>query len=228
MSDYKAITKLEPRSIVSEQYRKLRTSIDYSTFNKELKVINITSTFPNEGKTITGINLATVYAQSNLKTLLIDMDLRKPKIHRSFGLSNSNGISDYITEGNLVDQYIDKVDENLDVLVSGQKIPFPAELLMSDKLKEMMHYLKTKYDKIIIDCPPMTAVADAMIISNFSDGTVFVIASRKTNSTIAKDSLKQLSESGANILGGVLTRVQKKDTYYGMNYHYYYAEEDKA
>ena len=74
----------------------------------------------------------------------------------------------------------------------------------------------------------MTAVADAMIISNFSDGTVFVIASRKTNSTIAKDSLKQLSESGANILGGVLTRVQKKDTYYGMNYHYYYAEENKA
>ena len=176
MSDYKAITKLEPRSIVSEKYRKLRTAIDYSTFNKELKVINITSAFPNEGKTVTGINLATVYAQSNLKTLIIDMDLRKPKIHRSIGLSNSNGISDYITEGNLVDQYIDKVDENLDVLVSGQKIPFPAELLMSDKLKEMMHYLKTKYDKIIIDCPPMTAVADAMIISNFSDGTVFVIA----------------------------------------------------
>ncbi len=224
MQDYKVITNLEPRSSISEQYRKLRTSIDFSSFNKEIRVLNLTSTFPGEGKTVTVINLATVYSQSKQKTLIIDMDLRKPKIHRSFGLSNIGGISDYITSGELIDTYINKINENLDVLVAGPKVPFPAEVLVSAKIKEMVEYLRTKYDKIIIDSPPLTAVADATIISSLCDGTIFVVASRKTNSDIAKSVLKQLTGSGANILGGVLTRVQHRDVYSGMDY-YYYGEE---
>lgn len=221
MSEYKVITNTEPHSSISEQYRKLRTSIDYSSFNKELKVLNLTSTFPGEGKTVTCINLATVYAQTKKKTLLIDMDLRKPKIHRSFGLSNKGGISDYITNEHTIESNIHKINEYLDVLVSGSKVPFPAEVLVSDKIKEMMDDLRTKYDKIIIDCPPLTAVADATIISNFSDATIFVIASRKTSSDIANGVLKQLKESGANVIGGILTRVQNRDAYYGMDYYYY-------
>lgn len=221
MPNYKVITTIDPHSSISEQYRKLRTSIDYSSFDQELKVLNLTSTFPNEGKTITCINLATVYAQTKQKVLLLDLDLRKPKIHRAFGLSNKGGVSDYITNEHSIEKNIHHIDEYLDVLVSGSKVPFPAEVLVSKKIKEMMVELREKYDKIIIDCPPLTAVADSTIISNFSDGTIFVVASRMTNSDIANGVLKQLRESGANLIGGVLTRVQKSDSYYGMDYYYY-------
>lgn len=221
MDNYKIISSLEPHSAITEQYRKLRTSIDFSTFNKDLRIINLTSAYPGEGKTVTCINLATVYAQSKCKTLLIDMDLRKPKIHRAFGLSNIGGLNDFITGGNVIGDNIHKINDYLDVLVSGSKIPFPSEVLVSDRIKGMIEELKTKYDKIIIDTPPLTAVADATIISNFSDGTIFVVASRKTNSEIANEVLNQLKESGANILGGILTKVKKKDATYGMDYYYY-------
>ena len=142
MSEYKVITNTEPHSAISEQYRKLRTAIDFSTFNKELKIISLTSASPGEGKTVTCINLATVYAQTKQKTLLIDMDLRKPKIHRAFSLSNKGGISDFITNTHSIDKNINKINDYLDVLVSGSKVPFPAEVLVSGKIKEMMDYLR--------------------------------------------------------------------------------------
>ena len=224
MAGYKVITNVEPHSSVSEQYRKLRTSIDFSSFNKEIKVINLTSTYPGEGKTVTCLNLATVYAQTKKKVLLIDMDLRKPKIHRAFNLPNNGGVSDYVKNDHSVKNNIDKIDTNLDILVAGEKVPFPAEVLVSEKIKEMMEEIRGIYDIVIIDCPPMTAVADASIISNMCDGTVYVTASRRTHSDIAKSCLKDLRLTGANVIGGVLTRVQRRDAYYGMDYYYYYGE----
>ncbi|MDC0559014.1 CpsD/CapB family tyrosine-protein kinase [Candidatus Izimaplasma bacterium] len=224
MAQYTVITNAEPHSSVSEQYRKLRTSIDYSNLNEKYKVINLTSTYPGEGKTVTALNLATVYAQTHQKVLIIDMDLRKPKMHRAFKLPNKGGVSDYITNEHGIEQNVIKVDENFDVLVAGGKVPFPAEVLLSEKIKEMMKELRKKYDRIIIDCPPMTAVADATIISNFCDATVYVVASRHTNGDIAKGCVKDLTDSGANVIGGVLTKVQKRDQYYGMEYYYYYGE----
>lgn len=223
-NDYRMITATEPHSTVSEQYRKLRTSIDYSSLDKDLKVINLTSTFPSEGKTLTALNLAVVYSQTGQKTIVVDLDLRKSKIHRAFKLSNNGGVSDYVMNDHSIEKNIHNVDKNLDVLVAGKKVPFPAEVLGSSKLKEMMKELREKYDRIIIDCPPLTAVADATIISNFSDGTLFVVASRHTHADIAKTVLKQLKESGANILGGIMTKTAKKDAFYGMDYYYYYGE----
>lgn len=224
MADYKVVTEQDPHSSISEQYRKLRTSIDYSNLDKDLKVINLTSTYPKEGKTITCLNLATVYSQTNQKTLIIDMDLRKPKIHRAFNLPNKGGVSGYVTNQHAIKEGIIKVNDNLDVLVAGEKVPFPAEVLISAKINKMMNELRGMYDRILIDCPPLTAVADATIISNFCDATVFVIASRKTHIDVAQSALKELKQSGANIIGGVLTRVQKRDQYYGMEYYYYYGE----
>lgn len=224
MAKYRVITTEDPHSTVSEQYRKLRTNIDFSNFNEEIKVINLTSTYPGEGKTVTCLNLATVYAQSKQKTLIIDLDLRKPKIHRAFKLPNKGGISGYVTNQHTIQEAIINVDDNLDVLVAGEKVPFPAEVLVSKKIKDMFKQLHDLYDRVIIDCPPLTAVADATIISNYCDGTVFVIASRNTNRDIAQDALKDLKENGAKLLGGVLTRVQKRDQYYGMEYYYYYGD----
>lgn len=217
---YRIIADKEPLSAVTEQYRKLRTNIDYSTFNEELKVLNLTSSFPGEGKTVTALNLATVYSQSDIKTLVIDMDLRKPKIHRAFEISNTKGLSQMVVKNLNKEDAIYKAHEFLHVLPAGEKLPFPAEFLMSKQLKEVMADLRNDYDKIIIDCPPMTAVTDASIISKFSDATILVVASRKTNVDVAQSVVKSLKDNGANILGAILTRVQKKDHRYVTGYYY--------
>ena len=224
MSRYNIISDYDPHSTVSEQYRKLRTNIDFSNLDKDIKVISLTSTYPGEGKTVTCLNLATVYSQTKQKTLLVDLDLRKPKMHRAFELPNKGGVSGYVTNEHPITKEIQTVNEHLDILVAGEKVPFPAEVLVSSKIKDMFTELRKMYDKIIIDCPPMTAVADATIISNYSDGTIYVIASRNTNRDVAKGCLKDLANNGANVLGGVLTRVQKRDQYYGMEYYYYYGD----
>lgn len=224
MARYNIVSDYDPHSTVSEQYRKLRTNIDFSNIDTSLQILNLTSTYPGEGKTVTCLNLSTVYAQSEQKTLLIDLDLRKPKMHRAFELPNKGGVSAYITDNRPISELIERISDKLDILVAGEKLPFPAEVLGSNKIKDMFAELRKLYDKIIIDCPPMTAVADATIISNYCDGTIFVVASRNTNRDIAKGALKDLKENGANVIGAVLTRVQKRDQYYGMEYYYYYGE----
>lgn len=220
---YRVITREEPRSAVSEQYRKVRTSIDFSSLDKQLKVINMTSSNPGEGKTVTCINVATVYSQAEKKVLLIDMDLRKPKVHRAFDISNTGGVSGYIQDKSLKNNIVE-INPYLHIMPAGEKVPFPSEALGSLIVKSMIEEIKNEYDIVVIDCPPMTAVTDASIISNFSDGTVFVLASRNTNRDVAKNSLKQLQHHGANVLGAVLTRVSKRDSAYGMDYYYYYGE----
>jgi len=224
MAEYKVISNDDPHSTISEQYRKLRTNIDFSSIDKKIKVINFTSAFPGEGKTLTCLNLATVYSQTKKKTLLIDMDLRRPKIHRAYKVANKNGINECVLETCNIDDNIVKIDDFLDVLVAGEKVPFPSELLDSTKIRELISELKKKYDMIIIDSPPMTAAADASIISNFCDGTIFTIASRHTNRDTAKGIIKDLEQNGANVLGAVLTRVQKRDTFHSMDYYYYYGD----
>ncbi len=219
--EYHIVSLKDPSSAIAEQYRKLRTNIDYSNFNKEIRVMSLTSTFPGEGKTVTALNLGTVYSQSESKTLIIDMDLRKPKIHRAFNISNSKGLTNIVIDGEDKDNVIHEITDNLHVLPSGEKMPFPAEFLMSKKLRALIDDLRTDYDKIIIDCPPMTAVTDASIISKFTDGTLVVVASRRTNSDIAKQIVKTLNDNGANIIGSILTRVQKKDHRYLAGYYYY-------
>ena len=220
MGSYIPISTKEPHSIITEQYRKLRTNIELSNFNHDMKTIALTSTFAMEGKTVTSINLATVYAQSGKKTLLIDMDLRKPKIHRGFKKINQIGLSDMILHNLTVEEAVQVVNDHLHILTSGTKLPYPAEFLMSDKLKELIECLKGKYDKIIIDTPPMTAVTDANIISSLVDGVVIVFAARKAKIDVASRVIKDLKDNGVNIIGSVMTRVKKKQHHYA---YYYYA-----
>lgn len=223
IGSYIPISQEDPQSIITEQYRKLRTNIELSNFNQEIKVIALTSTLAMEGKTVTSLNLATVYAQSGKKTLLIDMDLRRPKIHRGFKKINQVGLSDMIIHQLKVEEAVQIIDDNLHVLTSGTKLPYPSEFLMSDKLKELIECLKGKYDRIIIDTPPMTAVTDASIISSFVDGVVIVIAARQAKLDIASRMIKDLKDNGANIIGSVMTRVKKKEHHYA----YYYDADSK-
>lgn len=227
LNSYIPISEKEPLSVITEQYRKLRTNIELSSFNHEIKTVAITSTMAAEGKTLTAVNLATVYAQSGLKTLLIDMDLRKPKVHRGFGLINEIGLADIITKKMDYDKAVHVVNPNLNILTAGSKLPFPAEFLMSEKLKDLVIELKGKYERIIIDTPPMTAVTDASIISTFVDGVIIVIANRQTRLDIAERAIKDLKDHGANIIGSVLTRVDKREQHYLNYYSYYHDSEDK-
>ncbi|MFW6298849.1 MAG: CpsD/CapB family tyrosine-protein kinase [Bacillota bacterium] len=217
---YHIISANDPLSIVAEQYRKLRTNIEYSTFGKEMKVINFTSTFKGEGKTVTALNLATVYAQSGIKTLLIDMDLRRPKVHRAFNLINENGLTDLISKGKDIHEGIRQVEETLYLLPAGKKIPFSSEFLMSKQVKSAIKSLRSDFDRIIIDCPPIGAVTDATIISEYSDGTIVVLGSRRTKEDLAKETINTLRKNGANIIGSVLTRINKQDQKYGIGYYY--------
>jgi capsular exopolysaccharide synthesis family protein len=119
-----------------------------------------------------------------------------------------------------VEEAVQVVDDHLHILTSGTKLPYPAEFLMSDKLKELIECLKGKYDKIIIDTPPMTAVTDANIISSLVDGVVIVFAAREAKIDVASRVIKDLKDNGANIIGSVMTRVKKKEHHYA---YYYYA-----
>lgn len=221
-NDYYAITKYDPYSPISEEYRKVRASINFINLDKDLKTINLTSVFQGEGKTLTAINLATVYAHEGKKTLLIDLDLRRPKAHQSFNMSNQNGVCEFVQKKTPINDYIVNIDKNLDFINAGDKVPFPSEVLSSKIIKNMINDLSKDYDKIIIDSPPVAPVADSLIISNLCEATVFVIKSRHTDIDIAKDCLKKLKHSGANVIGSVLTNVQKDDYLYKKQYYSYY------
>lgn len=215
----------------AEIYRQLRTGIEYSSFQKNLQVVNLTSTNPSEGKSSVSSNLAMVSIAKYPNVLLIDCDLRKPVQHKIFKVSNKIGLSDLLLNIDNFDleedHYFQKFKDStsggkLYLLTSGTKVPNPQEMLASEKFKKMITMLRQRFDFIILDCPPISAVADAIPVSNISDGTIFVVSARETNKNDAKTAITQLKRNGANMLGTVLTKVEAEHTNY---YSYYYTND---
>lgn len=224
-SENKVITLINPSSPYVEAYKKLQLNIQYSSLDKDIKVIEVTSTEANEGKTITAVNLAATYTLKNKKAIIIDLDLRKPKIHKIFNIHNENGIVDVVTENTKFEDAVYHHESGVDVLVRGSNTPQVELFLESDKLANFINELKEKYDAIILDCPPTTVVTDSILISKNTDGIVFVVAYNKVKKDLVKDSIKRLTNVGANVLGVVMTQVEKtmnkkysKYTYYSKNY----------
>lgn len=210
-----------------EVYRQLRTNIEYSSFNKDIQVICVTSSNPAEGKSSVASNLATVAIAKYEKVLLIDCDLRKPVQHKIFKVSNKLGISNLMKEKSEIDLeiggYFQKFKDNstdgkLYVLTSGKSVPNPQELLASDRFKELIEKFREMFDYIIIDCPPLNAVADAIPVSSIVDGTLFVVSAMDTAKQETKNALTMLQRNGANVLGCVLTKVDITSKSY---YSYY-------
>lgn len=210
-----------------EVYRQLRTNIEYSSFNKDIQVICVTSSNPAEGKSSVASNLATVAIAKYEKVLLIDCDFRKPVQHKIFKVSNKLGISNLMKEKSEIDLeiggYFQKFKDNstdgkLYVLTSGKSVPNPQELLASDRFKELIEKFREMFDYIIIDCPPLNAVADAIPVSSIVDGTLFVVSAMDTAKQEAKNALTMLQRNGANVLGCVLTKVDITSKSY---YSYY-------
>ncbi|MBE6052176.1 MAG: CpsD/CapB family tyrosine-protein kinase [Clostridium sp.] len=215
------IVEDEPKSVEAESYRTLRTNIQYSSLDKKLQTIVITSSEPGEGKTTTACNLALSFAQADKKTLLIDCDLRKPTIHKQFKISNLIGLSDVLVGKEEVNNILVKYNENLDVLSSGHISPNPSEMINSNVMSNLLNKLKETYEMIIIDSAPLLAVTDAQLLSVKGDGTILVVKAEKTkkDSIIAAKSL--LEKVNANILGIVLNQVDRTT----KKYYYYYGED---
>jgi succinoglycan biosynthesis transport protein ExoP len=223
------VTHLAPKSTASEAYRGIRTGLLLSSVDRTPQVILICSAGPSEGKTITAANIAVTMAQAGGKTLLLDCDMRRPKLHRLFGIERNTGGMSNILVGSVCmdDTIVHTLINNMDIIPSGPIPPNPSELLGSHHMKELIERARTRYERIIIDSPPITAVTDAVILSSFVDGVVVVIRAGDTHRQFIKNGLAQLQAVNARILGAVLNGVEMgRDSYYYYQYYYYYYGED--
>lgn len=216
------ISKLRPKSVIAEQYRTIRTNIQFSMIDRDVKSIVITSSGPWEGKSTTAANLASVFIDQGKRVLLVDADLRKPTVQRTFGLNNVEGLTTLLSspEQELAEiiQLVNGTE--MYVLTSGPIPPNPSELLNSNRMNILMKRFEDMFDIIIYDMPPVTSVTDAQIMAAKADGVVFVIrhgVSQKDSVLNAKELLEMVN---ANILGVVFNGVEKKNTqsYYGYGY----------
>jgi capsular exopolysaccharide synthesis family protein len=217
------ITFKNPKSKASESFRTLRTNIQFSSVGKNLKMILGTSSAPSDGKSTIISNLAITYAQAGYKTLLIDCDLRKPTMHKYFVISNNTGISNYIINDDDIKNYIQATSvPNLEVVASGPIPPNPSELLCSDKVKLLFQSLKSTYDIILLDAPPVIAVTDAQILATLADGVILVAPHSGVEKRALAKAKELLDNVGANVLGVVLNKVPEHSEirYYGKGYYY--------
>lgn len=225
-----AITHTDPKSPISEAYRVLRTNIQYSSIDKPLKTIVVTSSGPMEGKTTTVVNMAITFAQAGNRVLLIDSDLRKPKMHKIFMVSNYSGLTNMIADHDEYRKYVRTSDvPNLDVLPCGTIPPNPSELLASNAMLQFMQDVRNDYDIIFMDAPPVGSVTDAAIISTFVDGTILVVNSGRVEIGALKKAKELLMKVNANIIGVVLNKLTKdvSGSYYYYQYDYYNDSEPR-
>ncbi|HMQ51168.1 MAG TPA: polysaccharide biosynthesis tyrosine autokinase [Anaerolineae bacterium] len=216
----KLIATHETFSPVSETYRMIRSNIQFMAVDRPVKSIMVTSPSTSEGKSVTVANLGMVMAQADLKTIIVDTDLRRPRQHEIFQIPNVGGMTDLLREPEPdFKSYVRKTNiENLHLIPSGVLPPNPSELLSSDRMKQVLTKLTELADVVIFDSPPVLAVADAAVLSNRVDGVLMVIHARHTRRNLARQALSILQQADANLLGGVLNQVPEK----GAPYRAYY------
>lgn len=211
-----------PFSVVSEQFRTIRTNIQFSMIDKELQTLSITSATPSSGKTTVASNLAGAFAAEDTKVLLVDADMRKPSVHKIFRVQNTHGLTSILTDRNL--KFSDVIRrshvENLDFVTCGVIPPNPSELIGSKRMTELINQMKENYDLVIFDNPPLLAVTDAQIMATKVDGTLIVVPKGEVTKDELDKAADLLDNVKANVLGTVLNKVEvDSDSYY-----YYGAE----
>ena len=220
------ISFTKPQSNQAEQFRSIRTNINFAQVGKKVKSILVSSSIPKEGKSTLSANLAFTMAQTGKRVLLVDADLRKPTVHRTFRLNNDSGLTTLIADEeesikfNEVVQY--SRDLNLYFLPSGPIPPNPSELLGSARMQAIMDTLKTHFDVVIYDAPPIAAVTDPKILATLVDGVVFVVRRGFVSKDKVRESMTALNNLDTTLLGYVLNDVPKDE-----NETYYYYREEK-
>jgi polysaccharide biosynthesis transport protein len=212
----------QPRSPVSEAFRSLRTNLEFSSVNKPIRTIIVTSPSPAEGKTTIAVNLAAIYAQSGKQVALLDADMRHPCVHRLLGLPNRDGLSNLFRTGESVHTVSRTKLElpQLRVITSGSLPPNPAELLGSERMSQILDELCKLVDMVVIDTPP-SLVADAQILSGKVDAVLLVVQPGKTQAETAMSAMELFKRAGARVIGTVLNRIPRNRDYYYGGYKYY-------
>lgn len=221
------IAKEQPLSYTAESFQKVLINLDYANIDGQHKIIQFTSTLASEGKTTFISNMAYLLGQKNKKVILVDLDLRKPKVHRIFNAPNKDGLTDYLSGKIPFDQLIQtSSDLHMDYIVTGEKTTAVVNVLEAKKLKDLLEQLKSTYDYVLLDTPPVIAVSDALYISKNVDGVIFVVAQNHAKKSLVKEAIMTLKNNHVNIIGIVLTHVDMKSGNYGYGYDYSYTYEE--
>jgi capsular exopolysaccharide synthesis family protein len=225
------VTETAPKSAAAEAYRTLRTNIQFAGLDRPCKTIVITSATPAEGKTTTAANFAAVCAQSGSRVLLVDGDLRKPTLHKIFGIDNQRGLTTTMIEGkSLADVAIPTRVPNLSIVVSGPLPPNQAELTASRRMHDLLEAATRVFDLIVIDTPPVLSVSDAVALAAQTDGVILVVRGGKTSAEAARRAAEQIDAVKGRILGVLLNRVDARNSSYyadhGRYYDAYYGSDD--
>lgn len=214
---------LHPQSGAAEGFRTIRATIALTHKPEKFRVLSITSTIPSEGKSLVASNLAIVHAQTGLRTLLVDADLRRPSVHKAYQLHSPAGLSSFLMkETDEIEDIVHKTEvPNLDVVCCGALPTTPSELIGSTRMMEFLQRVRGQYDRVVLDCPPVSAVSDPLIISAMSDGVVYVTKFNKIRREHGRKSVARIQNAGIYILGVVINDIdfEGKDSYY---YSYYY------
>jgi len=225
------ITYGHPKSMLSEAYRSIRTSILLSSSEKPPKMIAVTSPNPGEGKTTTVTNTAIALSQTGAQVLIIDADMRKPRIHKIFNHENGMGLSNFLSGHGDLESIIKKSEvPNLFYIPVGPIPPNPSELLGSNLFKKMLEVLEARFDHILVDSPPVLGFADAVVLSSAVNGVILTVLGGKTPREALQRAKEALQQTNTRILGVVINRVDIRRSdygYYYYQYHSYYGEEEK-
>lgn len=219
------------RSAIAEAYRHLRTSLLFSSAGKPPQTILVTSAQPAEGKTTTAINTAITLAQSGVEVVVIDCDLRRPRLHSHFGLENANGLTNYLSGDRNAENLLKPFPSlpNLKVITSGPIPPNPAELLSSNEMKSLLQFLRGNFKHVVIDSPPAISFTDAAILSTLVDGVVLVALAGKSSVHLVRRFKQRLGAIGARIYGVVINGIKSDSVeygYYGTAYQHYYSADN--
>ncbi|NJN67611.1 MAG: CpsD/CapB family tyrosine-protein kinase [Chloroflexaceae bacterium] len=204
----------DPRSPAAEAYRTLRTNIQFSSLDKPLRTLLVTSTAPDEGKSLTLANLAVTMAQAEQRVILVECDLRRPTLHTLFGLPNEEGLTSVMLDQREASLPLQPTSvAGLSLLTSGPLPPRPADLLGSRRMEALVARLQDEADMVLFDTPPVTAVTDAAVLATRLDGVLLVLKAGKTRRDRAREARRMLEKVKANVIGVVLNNARLETTY---------------
>lgn len=214
------IVRQEHRSPIAESYRKIAANIEFANIDNNIKTIMGTSSLASEGKTTTISNIACVMTDTKKKILIIDLDLRKPALHKQFKISNKLGITDLLINKDDYKKYLNNVYPGLDIITSGKVPSNPSEIVNSKAIKDIIKEVSSDYDYIFLDTPPIVLVSDPLTIATYSDAVILTIAYSETEKDVAKKTMDSLRRVNANIIGTILNKVPV--TNHNKYYYDYY------
>ena len=202
------VSASSPRSAAAEAYRTLRTNLQFSALDRDLRCILVTSPTAGDGKTTVAANLAVALAESGKRVLLIDCDLRRPGLHAVFGLPRSPGLTEALVSGQEQVPSVPTAIPDLQLLPAGEPPPNPAEFIASARLARLLARAREAADYVVLDSPPVTVVADPAVLATLSDGVLLVVSAGRTRRELAQRAKEQLEKVGAHLLGAVLNNAR--------------------